>query len=183
MLAAQYLGLWGRIMAEKTNGKIFLSIIKTMMKYLVTAYETGGIPLVLIVFGAAMVVEVEFDFFFDGSSVLLQREIFLIGIGLILAGAVCWTFSVYMMQQRASEKLRVLGTIVEAALKTDDPDSFLASAAKLLSKVGFDIMVTDTHGDHAEKTVESPNGTSEQNESPPKDASRSKNLPDLNEAT
>lgn len=157
--------------------------MEQVTKFLVTAYRTGGIPLVLIVFGATMVVEVEFDVFFDGSSVLLQREIFLIGIGLILAGAVCWTFSVYMMQQRASEKLRVLGTIVEAALKTDDPDSFLASAAKLLSKVGFDIMVTDTHGDHAEKTVESPNGTIEQKESPPKDASRSKNLPDLNEAT
>jgi hypothetical protein len=170
-------------MTRNTSNKSIPSRIEKVTKAFVSAYETGGIPLVLIVGGAAVAFEAGFDFFPDESSELLRRDVFLIGIGLVLAGAVCWTFSVYMLQQRTFEKLRVLGTIVEAALKTDDPDSFLASAAKLLSKVGFDIMVTDTHGDHVEKTVESPNGTSEQNESPQKGASRSKSLPDLNEVT
>ena len=152
-------------------------------KFLVKAYETGGIPLVLIVLGAAMVVEVEFDVFFDGSSVLLPRQIFLIGIGLILAGAVCWTFSVYMMQQRASEKQRVLEAIVEAASISGAPDSFFASAADFLSKVGFSAVVTATRVSKTPDTGKPPNGESEKNESPPKDASRSTNVPDMSEAT
>ncbi len=131
-------------MTQNTNGKSSPSRMENVTKNFVRVYETGGIPLVLIVCGAAMAVEAEFDLLFDGSSGLLRREIFLIGIGLILAGAVCWTFSVYMMQQRASEKQRLLEAIVEAASKRGDPDPFFASAADFLSKVGFRTTVTDT---------------------------------------
>ena len=179
---AQYLGLWGRIMTKNTSNKSIPSRIEKVTKFLVTAYETGGIPLVLIVVGAAMAVEAEFDLLFDGSSGLLRRETFLIGIGLVLAGAVCWTFSVYMMQQRASEKLRLLEAIVEAS-KNREPVAFFASVADFLSEVGFRTTVTDTHVSKMPDIVEPPNGDGEKDESPPKDASRSKNVPDISEAT
>ena len=118
--------------------------MEKVTKFLVRAYETGGIPLVLIVGGAAMAFEAGFDLIPDGSSGLLRRDVFLIGLGLILAGAVCWTFSVYMLQQRASEKQRLLEAIVEAASKNREPGMFFNSAAKFLSKVGFRTTVTDT---------------------------------------
>ena len=150
-------------MTENTSNKSTPSRIDKVTKFLVTAYETGGVPLVLIVCGAAMAVEAEFDLFFDGSSGLLRRETFLIGIGLILAGAVCWTFSVYMLQQRASEKLRVIGAIVEAASTKDEPDIFFDSAAKFLTNAGFGTMVTDTPVSKTSDTVEPLNGDSETN--------------------
>lgn len=166
-------------MPEKTNGKsiwfnLFEKVTKLLLTAFVTAYKTGEIPLVLIVFGAVVVVEVEFDVFFDGSSVLPQREIFLIGIGLVLAGAVCWTFNVYMIQQRASEKQRVLEAIVEAASKSVKPSAFFSSAADFLSKVDFRIAVTDTRAAQAPDTVKQPNGDgengdSEKEKSPPND--------------
>ena len=161
-------------MTENTSNKSIPSRLEKVTKFLVTAYETGGIPLVLIVCGAAMAVEAEFDLLFDGSSGLLRRETFLIGIGLILAGAVCWTFSVYMMQQRASEKLRVLEAIVEAASKSSEPGTFFDRAADFLSKVEFRTTVTDTRVSKTPDTVEPPNGDSENGDSekkksPPKD--------------
>ena len=175
-------------MTKKTDGKsgrfnLFERVTKILLTAFVTAYQTGGIPLVLIFFGAVMVVEVEFDVFFDGSSVLPQREIFLIGIGLVLAGAVCWTFSVYMMQQRASEKLRVIEAIVEAAANSVKPDAFFDSASEFLMSIDFSITVTGIHAAQAQKTVKPPNGDSEKKESPSKDASRSENLPDLSDLT
>ena len=157
--------------------------MEKVTKFLVTAYETGGIPLVLIVGGAAVAFEAGFDFFPDESSGLLRRDVFLIGIGLVLAGAVCWTFSVYMLQQRASEKQRLLEDIVEAAAKSVKPSAFFSSAADFLSEVGFRTTITDTHVSKKPDIVEPQNGDSVKNESPPKDASRSKNVPDLSEAT
>ena len=171
-------------MAEKAIGKSNRQdIFENVTKRLVAVYETGGVPLVLIVFGASIVAEVEFDVFFDGSSVLPQREIFLIGIGLVLAGVVCWRFSVYMVQQRASEKPRVLEAIVESASKSCEPDAFFSSAADFLTSVDFRITVADTRAAQAPDTVKSPNGDSEKNKSPAKDASRSINSPDISEAT
>lgn len=168
-------------MTKNTSNKSIPSRMERVTKAFVSAYETGGIPLVLIVGGAAVAFEAGFDFFPDGSSGLLRRDVFLIGIGLVLAGAVCWTFSVYMLQQRASEKQRVLEAIVEAASTKDEPDIFFKSAADFLSSVGFRTTVTDTGVSKTPDTVEPPNGHSEKNESPPKDVSRSKNLPDMSD--
>lgn len=111
--------------------------------FLVKAYETGGIPLVLMVVGAAMALEAGFDWYPSESPALPPREVFLMGIGLILAGAVCWTFIVYMLQQREAEKLRVIEAVVEAATNQCDPDTFFASAADFLSAVDFRKTVTD----------------------------------------
>lgn len=161
-------------MTKKTDGKsgwfnLFEKVTKLLLTAIVTAYQTGGIPLVLIFFGAVIVVEVEFDVFFDGSSVLPQHEIFLIGIGLILAGAVCWTFSVYMFQQRASQKLRVIEAIVEAAPKNDEPGAFFDSASEFLTSIDFSITVTGTHAAQVQKTTETKNGDSKNGQTPPKD--------------
>ena len=154
-------------MTKNTSNKGTPSRLEKVTKAFVSAYETGGIPLVLIVGGAAVAFEAGFDFFPDESSGLLRRDVFLIGIGLVLAGAVCWTFSVYMLQQRASEKLRVLEAIVEAASTNYEPDTFFKSAADFLSKVGFRTTVTDTRISTALDTVKPPNGDGEKKESPP----------------
>ena len=75
-----------------------------------------------------------------------------------------------MMQQRASEKQRLLEAIVEAASKRGDPDPFFASAADFLSKVGFRTTVTDTRVSKTPNTVEPPNGDRENKETLPKEA-------------
>lgn len=118
---------------------------EALWKYLLTAYETGGMPLVLVAGGVFLAIDAERDIFFDGSSGLSPREIFLAGVGLILAGAACWTFSVFMLQQRESEKLRVIEAIVEAASENMDTQKFFTSAESFLRNVGFDATVTNIH--------------------------------------
>ena len=116
-----------------------------LAKLILTVYETGGIPLVLIIGGVIIALDAQIDIIFDGPSGPLPREIFLAGVGLILAGAACWTFSVFMLQQRESDKLRVIEAIIEAASEITDTEKFFASAESFLRNVGFDATITNIH--------------------------------------